>query len=102
MQELHGMSSPQPVQGQNAKLTRFSMLQNFPVYMKSNIWENEYTFLEDNFINQKGDLLSGLMFVMLCHTSKIYTIAHCKHISYYPTASLTFDIITESNLRMGC
>ena len=71
--------------------------------MKSNIWENEYTFLEDNFINQKGDLLSGIMlFVMLCHTSKIYTIAHCKLISYYPKASLTFDIIIESNLRMGC
>ena len=36
---------PWSVQGQNAELKRFSMLLNFPSYMKNNIWENQYTLL---------------------------------------------------------
>ena len=57
------------VQGENAKSIRFSMLLNFPSYMKNNISENENSLFEElrakQFYKLKGSLLSQLMLFVI-------------------------------------
>ena len=40
------------VQEQNNKITKFSVLLNFPLYMKNNILQNEYSLLEEFRVKQ--------------------------------------------------
>ena len=50
------------VQGQNAKSIRFSMLLNFPSYMKNNLLENENSLLEELRAKQFYKITDSLPF----------------------------------------